>query len=45
MLGDKSAAYYDVCEHFGVRHTRAKRTHQNSAYLKIAYDEIIFVRC
>ena len=32
-----------VCEHFSVRRTRAKRTHQNSTNPKIVNDEIIFV--
>ena len=32
-----------VCEHFSVRRTRVKRTHQNSANTKIVNDEIIFV--
>ena len=38
-------AQLNLCEHFAIRRTRAKRAHQNSINLKIVDDEIIFVRC
>ena len=38
-------AQLNLCEHFAIRRTRAKRTHQNILHPKIVNDEIIFVRC